>query len=153
MLAVRKPPSPFVVTSAMGVGDVPVVVDRREFHVVLVIQSVAGVAVILVYHQLEAVGVVEHPDVVVVGLPVFPVDVLHVNLQTGTVVLSQVMDVPVAQPMFTGCRAEAIGVVIPVLVEVDRTVVTLLDEGPAVHAVGKNGFSIAWTDKIDTVGT
>jgi hypothetical protein len=119
----------------MSIGNIPVIIHRRKFHVILVVQSVARVSAVVVNHQLEAHAVVGNAELVVRRLPILPVNILHVDLQLGTILLGQIVKISVPQPVFPGRRSEPVRVLVPISVEIDRTVVSLLDGGPALLAV------------------
>lgn len=101
VLAVREPPATLVVGRAVRVADVAVRVDGAELHVVLVVEGVAGVALVAVHPQPVAVRLGAHAELGVLGEPVLTVDVVHVDAQRRAVVGRQPTDRSVAQPEFT----------------------------------------------------
>lgn len=86
VLAMRKPPTTLIIASTVSIGNVPVIVNSRELHVILIFKSVAGVAAERAHSQFESLAVIRHQKLIVIGLPILAVDVFHINLQLGTVV-------------------------------------------------------------------
>lgn len=63
------------------------------------------------------------------------------------------VEIPITQPVFTGRRAETVAVVVPVAVEVHRTIVALLDGRPSIAAVREDRFAVPGGDEVHTGGT
>lgn len=147
MLAVREPPPTFVVTSAVCIRDIAVPVDRREFHVVLVLESVARVTCETTHVENEAGVGAAHREAVVLGVPPAAVDVGHVDAHGGAVVRRELVHGLEAEPVFAGGISEAVNVLGELPVELDGAVVPTLQKSAAIDAPGLEGF-VAWVDQV-----
>lgn len=141
MLAVRVPPAALVVGSAVRVGDVPVAIDGRELHVVLVLEGIAGVP--LEAPDVEDVARVRAADVeiLVLGVPVAAEDVDHVQAHGGAVVPRESVHGLQPEPVLRRGVAEGFRVVVEFPVELHGAVEAALEQCRPVLAPGVDGFS------------
>lgn len=126
VLAVREPPATFVVTSAVGVRDVPIAVNSRELHVVLVLKCIASVALESADLQNVTGVAAAYVEVFVLSIPESAVDVSHVDAHGGAVVGGQQVHRFQSKPVFRRRVAEAVDVLCELPIEFDATVVPTL---------------------------
>lgn len=152
VLAVREPPTSFVVTGAVGVRDVPIAVNSRELHVVLVLKCIASVTLETADLQYVASVGAANVEVFILSIPEAAVDVSHVDAHGGAVVSGQQVHRFQSEPVFRGRITETVDVFCKLPVEFDASVVATLYESAAVGAPGVEGC-LAGMDQIHASGS
>lgn len=135
MLTVREPPTTLVIACTVRVGDIPINVNGRELHVILILESIRSISIVSGQLQTEAILPGANPKSVVIRKPSIIVDILHHDPKHRTVIVGKMVQSLVTDPKLSGRSAESISIILPGTIKVDRTVLAPLDGCPLVEAL------------------
>lgn len=94
-------PSTLVLISAVALRDVKVDIDRWEFHVILVLESVGRVARVAGEIDSIAFGARCDAEWFVIGIPRVVLQILNDDAQFSAIIVCQVVQDFISNPQFT----------------------------------------------------